>query len=93
MQKDQTIPDTNPPTELPTDVSSGLLAEQRERPPELQQLNVFIGRWMTEGETVAESGAAAVSIVASDVYQWLTRRILRDAPCLWPHRRSRSWRG
>jgi Protein of unknown function (DUF1579) len=71
MQKDQTIPDTNPPTELPTGVSSGRLAEQRERPPELQQLNVFIGRWMTEGETVAEPGAAAVSIVASDVYQWL----------------------
>jgi len=45
--------------------------DQRQRPPELQQLDVFIGRWMTEGETVAEPDAPAVTIVASDVYQWL----------------------
>jgi hypothetical protein len=38
--------------------------------PALERLNVFIGRWLTEGETVAEGGAAAASIVASDVYQW-----------------------
>src|SRR5262245_31276893 len=45
--------------------------DQRQRPPELQQLDVFIGRWMTEGETVAAPAAPAVAIVASDVYQWL----------------------
>jgi Protein of unknown function (DUF1579) len=38
--------------------------------PELESLNVFIGRWLTEGETVAEPGASATSIVASDIYQW-----------------------
>jgi len=38
--------------------------------PELERLSVFIGRWLTEGETVAEAGAPAASIVASDVYQW-----------------------
>lgn len=39
--------------------------------PELQRLNVFIGRWLTEGETVPPDGAEAESIVASDVYQWV----------------------
>jgi hypothetical protein len=38
--------------------------------PELERLSVFIGRWLTEGETVAEPGTPAASIVASDVYQW-----------------------
>jgi len=38
--------------------------------PELDRLNVFIGRWLTEGETVSEAGAQATPIVASDVYQW-----------------------
>src|SRR5262245_27712709 len=71
MQKDQTITDTKLTMELPTGVSSGGLAEQRERPHELERLNVFIGRWITEGETVAEPGNPAVAIVASDVYQWL----------------------
>jgi Protein of unknown function (DUF1579) len=38
--------------------------------PELQPLTVFIGRWLTEGETIAEPGGAAAAIVASDVYEW-----------------------
>jgi hypothetical protein len=38
--------------------------------PELAPLNVFIGRWLTEGETVAEGAAPADPIVASDVYEW-----------------------
>src|SRR5262245_4309748 len=36
----------------------------------LERLNVFVGRWLTEGETVPGSGASSESIVASDVYQW-----------------------
>jgi hypothetical protein len=40
------------------------------RPPELERLDVFVGRWITEGETVASAQAAAEQIVASDVYQW-----------------------
>jgi len=31
---------------------------------------VFIGRWLTEGETVATPEAPSVRIFASDVYQW-----------------------
>jgi hypothetical protein len=37
---------------------------------EMERLSVFIGRWLTEGETVAEAGVPAASIVASDIYQW-----------------------
>src|SRR5262245_20053196 len=37
---------------------------------ELSRLNVFIGRWLTEGETMPPGGAAPESIVASDIYQW-----------------------
>src|SRR5262249_20000550 len=42
----------------------------RRSTPELDLLNVFIGRWITEGETVAEAAQAVQSIVASDVYEW-----------------------
>ena len=38
--------------------------------PELERLNVFIGRWLTEGKTVAEGSAPPAPIVASDVYEW-----------------------
>jgi len=71
MRKDQTRPSASTRAESPIGVSTGRVDEQRERPPELEQLNVFIGRWITEGETVAEPGAPAMTIVASDVYQWL----------------------
>jgi hypothetical protein len=39
--------------------------------PELAPLGVFIGRWITEGETVGSADAPAARIVASDVYQWV----------------------
>jgi hypothetical protein len=38
--------------------------------PELAPLRVFIGRWITEGTTVAREETPAVSIVASDIYEW-----------------------
>ena len=38
--------------------------------PELDPLNVFIGRWITEGVTVPKAGEPAAPIVASDVYEW-----------------------
>jgi uncharacterized protein DUF1579 len=38
---------------------------------ELERLRVFIGRWITEGETIAQANAPAAPIVASDVYQWV----------------------
>ena len=40
------------------------------RPSALDRLNAFIGRWLTEGETVATPEAPSVRIFASDVYQW-----------------------
>jgi Protein of unknown function (DUF1579) len=69
------VPDSkrkSPPKadEIATGVSTGRVADQRERPRELDQLEVFIGRWITEGETVAAPDAPATAIVASDVYQW-----------------------
>jgi hypothetical protein len=40
------------------------------RPGALDRLNVFIGRWLTEGETIATADAPSVKIVASDIYEW-----------------------
>ena len=37
---------------------------------ELKPLDVFIGRWLTEGETIPQDDTRAEPIVASDVYQW-----------------------
>jgi uncharacterized protein (DUF302 family) len=58
------------PSTAATGVATGLVAKETQRPPELKPLDVLIGRWLTEGETVAAPGAAPVPIVASDVYQW-----------------------
>jgi Protein of unknown function (DUF1579) len=44
------------------------------RPSALDRLNVFIGRWLTEGETVPTPGSPSVKIFASDVYQWVPGR-------------------
>ena len=46
------------------------MPESNQRPSALDDLNVFIGRWLTEGETVATPEAPSVRIFASDVYQW-----------------------
>src|SRR3977135_1846987 len=35
-----------------------------------QRLGVFIGLWITEGETAASTEAPVMRIVASDVYKW-----------------------
>ena len=40
------------------------------RPSALDRIEVFIGRWLTEGETVATKDAPSRRIFASDVYQW-----------------------
>ena len=56
------------------------------RIPELERLNVFIGRWLTEGETVAEDSAPAAPIVASDVYEWAPGGHFVMHPAYGPHR-------
>jgi hypothetical protein len=40
------------------------------RGPEHARLDVLIGKWITEGYTVATAGAPAAKILASDVYEW-----------------------
>ena len=48
-------------------------AQQRppEPGPEHELLDVFIGKWINEGHTVASAGAPAVEILTSDVYEWM----------------------
>jgi Protein of unknown function (DUF1579) len=50
------------------------MATNKLRPPELDRLEVFIGRWITEGSTTASQDAPAAEIVASDVYMWAPGR-------------------
>ncbi|HEX6508637.1 MAG TPA: DUF1579 family protein [Chloroflexota bacterium] len=38
--------------------------------PEDRMLDIFIGRWINEGWTVAGSDAPSVEILTSDVYEW-----------------------
>ena len=39
-------------------------------PDALRALDVFIGRWITQGATEAAPGEAPLPIVCSDVYEW-----------------------
>jgi uncharacterized protein DUF1579 len=61
----------NATIESHTGVDTGRVTQQPARPLELDLLNMFIGRWMTEGDTIAQGDTPCVPIVASDVYQWL----------------------
>ncbi len=45
--------------------------ERSERHPELDRLDVFIGKWINDGYTVATAEAPSVRIATSDVYEWL----------------------
>ena len=42
--------------------------------PAHARLEVFIGKWINEGETIAAPGAPAAKIVTSDVYEWIPGR-------------------
>jgi hypothetical protein len=42
--------------------------------PENARLEVFIGKWINEGLTVATPGAPAAKILTSDVYEWIPGR-------------------
>jgi len=53
--------------------TTGRVANTLRRPTELEGLDVFIGRWLTEGETVGGRERSAMQIVASDVYEWAPR--------------------
>ncbi len=41
------------------------------RPAELDLLDLFIGKWINEGETVASPEVGAIKITTSDIYEWL----------------------
>src|SRR5215831_17762881 len=53
-----------------TGVATGRVASTARRPIEFERLDVFIGRWLTEGETVGGDEGPALEILASDVYEW-----------------------
>jgi hypothetical protein len=50
-------------------VVSGII-RPTEPGPEVRRLDVFIGRWITEGHLIDDTGAPAGQILASDVYEW-----------------------
>ena len=39
--------------------------------PEHQRLDVFIGKWINQGHTIASADVLAASILTSDVYEWM----------------------
>ena len=49
--------------------------QSQQRPPkpgpEHKLLEIFIGKWMNEGATVAAPGEPPVRITTSDVYEWM----------------------
>ena len=51
-------------------MTSGQVAASPSPGPAHKALNAFIGKWMTEGHTIASEGAPSVKILASDVYEW-----------------------
>jgi hypothetical protein len=62
---------TRPAPTSPTGVATGRVGGAAGRGPEHEALEVFIGKWMTQGHTIAGPGAPAVPILASDVYEWV----------------------
>jgi hypothetical protein len=63
--------------ELPTPqqaratVQSGLIGQLTRPGPEHQLLEIFIGKWINEGHTIAGPGTPSVKILTSDVYEWM----------------------
>jgi Protein of unknown function (DUF1579) len=49
-------------------------AEAPEPRPEHRRLEVFIGKWINEGETVPVGGTSPARILTSDVYEWIPGR-------------------
>jgi Protein of unknown function (DUF1579) len=57
--------------QTPTGVATGRVAGAVGAAPEQQRLQVFIGKWINEGHTVASADAPSVKILTSDVYEWM----------------------
>jgi uncharacterized protein DUF1579 len=57
-----------------SDVSDIEMAQAATPGPDHKRLQSFIGRWITEGETIPEPDQPAVKILASDIYEWAPGR-------------------
>jgi Protein of unknown function (DUF1579) len=59
-------------SDRPGDAGSVSMGSVRQTAPgaEIKRLEVFIGRWLTEGHVVGEGGAEGEPIVTSDIYEW-----------------------
>jgi hypothetical protein len=57
-------------TSTPTGVATGRVGGAPAPGAGHARLGPIIGRWITEGHTVASAQAPSVEIVASDVYEW-----------------------
>ena len=55
----------------PTGVATGRVAGAAGPGLEHQRLQVFIGKWINEGQTVASADVPAAKILVSDVYEWV----------------------
>lgn len=55
----------------PTGVATGRIDQAPEAGADQKRLEIFVGKWMTDGETVASDGTAPMKILASDVYEWV----------------------
>jgi Protein of unknown function (DUF1579) len=55
-----------------TYIQSLSLAQPRTPSAEIQHLQLFVGKWNTEGETHASADAPAVKISAVDTYEWMS---------------------
>jgi Protein of unknown function (DUF1579) len=54
---------------------SGTFEHEAPKPgPKHATLEVFIGKWINESETVATPEAPAVKILTSDIYEWIPGR-------------------
>lgn len=58
-------------TMIENEIEATVLAAQPARPgAEYEPLNVFIGKWINQGNTIENEQASSVNIVTSDVYEW-----------------------
>jgi hypothetical protein len=56
---------------MPRDLVQETTEQPMTRRPEHDRLGVFVGRWRTEGQTIADNNSAAAPIRSSDVYELL----------------------
>jgi Protein of unknown function (DUF1579) len=52
-------------------VAAGVVDQAPKPGPEHKRMEVFIGKWINEGHTIASAGAPSLKIPTSDVYEWM----------------------